>query len=79
MLDGSLWTMNDLLERYLSASELCRWTPGTFLLHELRGRARRRSGRYLRILLACLESRVKAGNVVRVPSARGGIAYVEVL
>ena len=47
----------------------------TYLAYELRGKARKWSGRYRDALENAINRRIKAKTVVRVPSIMGRVAY----
>lgn len=66
--------MSELLDGYLAASEMHRWTLSTYL---------KRSGSDYRThhpaLMSEIEQAIAAGRVAQVPSKNGGIAYLEVI
>jgi hypothetical protein len=64
------------VESYLYVAEKRRWTPKTYLCHELRGKAKRYGAGYASALQRALDRRVQAGAVVPVRSAAGRIAYM---
>jgi hypothetical protein len=63
-------------EAYLDSAEAHGYTPGTWLSRTLRGKAKRYMSSYERPLLADLVAREGRGEIIRVRSARGGIAWV---
>ena len=67
------------LEPYLrrTANPKTRWTIGTFLANTLTGSARSEwADTYQRALLNSLQRLVEAGEVEKVASVKGGIAYI---
>lgn len=64
------------IETYLDTTAERRFTPGTFLAYQLRGRAKTWQAHYLRALRKSLDRRVATGRVRKVRSERGGVSYI---
>lgn len=68
--------LSSLVSDYLDAAMRHAWTPGTFLHYTLKGKASKYMGRYADALKRSLVDLENIGAVIKIRSARGGVAYI---